>query len=203
MKTHTPLDGIPYVPPCHYLAVYRDPRDVYFSMRNHAGNMRFPAFAELFAGTPDADFRTWVEAPYRPGDGDAFSLAGIVHHYRSFQRFSGLGNVSFFHYADMLADRAGVMARVADVLGITVDHAVMPALVEAAGFANMRENAERFAPNAGTGRWKDERRFFNRGSSAQWREVLSAGALELYDNRLSGLLPDSDIAWLQYGSGNP
>ena len=29
IKTHTPLDGIPYFESCEYLAVFRDPRDAY------------------------------------------------------------------------------------------------------------------------------------------------------------------------------
>ena len=39
IKTHTPFDGIPYFPGCTYLAVFRDPRDVYFSGLNHRDNM--------------------------------------------------------------------------------------------------------------------------------------------------------------------
>lgn len=39
IKTHTPLDGIPFYPECTYLAVYRDPHDTFFSMISHLENM--------------------------------------------------------------------------------------------------------------------------------------------------------------------
>ena len=42
IKTHTPLDGIPYFDACEYLVVYRDPKDTYFSLRNHLLNLQEP-----------------------------------------------------------------------------------------------------------------------------------------------------------------
>ena len=200
IKTHTPLDGIPYFPDCTYLAVYRDPRDVYFSMRSHADNMRYPVFGDLFGGEVGPGFRRWVDTEWLPGDADTFSLSGIAHHYRSFRAFADRPNLHFFHYDEMLRDLSGTMAAVARVLGIAIDAATMAALVRAAGFDNMQANAERFAPNAGTGRWKDERRFFNRGGSGQWQGLLTDEDLALYDTRLRTLLPEAEIAWLQHGN---
>lgn len=45
IKTHTPLDALPYREEATYLCVARDPRDVFISMDNHHKNMR-PEFIE-------------------------------------------------------------------------------------------------------------------------------------------------------------
>jgi aryl sulfotransferase len=55
LKTHTPLDGIPYRPECTYLVVLRDPRDAYFSGRNHRKNLTDRTLAAgTFPGGEDA-----------------------------------------------------------------------------------------------------------------------------------------------------
>ena len=46
IKTHTPLDGLPYHEEATYLCVGRDPRDAFMSMDSHHKNMR-PEFIEL------------------------------------------------------------------------------------------------------------------------------------------------------------
>lgn len=38
IKTHTPLDGLPYFPEAKYLCVSRDLRDVFMSLLNHWGS---------------------------------------------------------------------------------------------------------------------------------------------------------------------
>lgn len=35
IKSHLPLDGLPYYPNVKYLVVARDPRDVFMSLMNH------------------------------------------------------------------------------------------------------------------------------------------------------------------------
>src|SRR5262245_59218360 len=47
IKTHTPLDGLPWHPDVTYLVVGRDPRDVSISFEHHAANMNFEYFLQL------------------------------------------------------------------------------------------------------------------------------------------------------------
>ena len=108
----------------------------------------------------------------------------------------------FFHYSDMTADLAGEMQRMADVLEIDVDPAILPSLVDAASFDNMKQKADQFAPAAGMNVWKDEGQFFNKGRGQQWLD-LSESDLGIYDARMRELLPASDIAWLQNGGELP
>lgn len=199
IKTHTPLDGIPYFEHCSYLVVYRDPRDIYFSMRNHAGNMKSEAFIERATVDVHEGFQDWMSTPTTPDDYDGQSLDGIIQHFKSYSKFAALANLHLLHYADLKRDLPGAMARIAGILGIGHDAPTMATLAQAAGFEQMRRNADRFAPGAGTGVWKDEQRFFNKGESAQWRDVLHAEELADYDARIGKVLGADEAAWLHSG----
>ncbi len=199
IKTHTPLDGIPYFPQCQYLAVFRDPRDAHFSMRNHATNEVNGRNAHRATDNIGEGFRVWAERPYVEGDRDNFSLINIVHHFKTSRQFEHLPNVHLMHYSDMSRNLRGEILRCAAFLDIEVSEETIDALVEAAGFESMKQKASQFVPAAGQNRWKDESRFFNKGSNNQWRDVLSAEDLAVYDSCLGDFLPKPDAAWLQNG----
>lgn len=201
IKTHTPRDGLPFYPQCAYLTVYRDPRDVYFSMRDHYLNQAHERFLYRVTDDIGAGFQDWVTRDYAPGDHDNFALGAVLHHYRTFRDHAYLPNVFLFHYSDMKRDLRGALARIAAALGIEHDDATLDRLADAASFESMKKNASQFVPGAGKGRWKDDRRFFNKGRLEQWREALSAADLTVYDARMRDLLPADEIAWLQNGEG--
>lgn len=203
IKTHTPLDGIPYFPQCTYLSVYRDPRDTYFSMRGHAANLKSGKLAHRLVATLSDGFREWATKPFTPGDFESFALGANVHHYQSYKKHAQLPNLHFFHYADMKRDLRGAVAGMAAALELSPSDALLDDVVAAVSFENMRENAGTFAPNAGRDVWKDDRKFFRNGQSQRWRETLSDSDLALYDERVRALLPDDDIAWLHNGSIAP
>jgi hypothetical protein len=81
IKTHTPLDGIPYSDSSEYLVVYRDPRDAYFSVRNHLLNMLNPPEMPQLSKDPKEGFLAWVEAPFEPGIGEQRSLEAFAQHF--------------------------------------------------------------------------------------------------------------------------
>ena len=71
IKTHTPLDGLPYYENVRYIVVGRDPRDAFFSMDNHRKNTS-PEFANLIkknagemASPPQKDSSTTAEVDHR------------------------------------------------------------------------------------------------------------------------------------------
>lgn len=200
VKTHTPLDGIPYFPQCTYVMVFRDPRDAHLSMRNHILNQKNDVFDDKLKDNASEGFRAWATEPHIEGAREEFNLESIVEFYKSYARFAHLPNMHMFHYADMKRDLKREMTRLAAVLGIVHDDALIDVLVEAASFANMKKNASQFAPAAGMDVWKDESQFFNKGSS-QWRDVIAPDDLAIYDERIRTMLPDDEIAWLENGSG--
>ena len=208
IKTHTPLDGLPWDDRVVYITVGRDPRDVALSWDNHLLNMDIAAIIDLrgkAVGNDDlpelmADFKppppdvearfwTWVETTDDPMGG----LQGTVHHLKTFWDVREKPNVIMLHYSDLKADLAGEMAGLAERLGLDVD--VTPELVKAATFDEMKKHANEVGPNQSENIWLDPERFFNKGTSGQWRDVV-AERDPRYWNRVGELADAEFSAWL-------
>jgi aryl sulfotransferase len=214
LKSHTPLDGLPFVEGVTYLTVGRDPRDVLLSMVNHLLNMN-PAIvtsvlAEIGADPaelpplddPAAMFRYWIEAPFVPDDEAALpigSLAELIHHLRTFWDRNDERGVALFHYDDLKADLPGQLERLARILGIDLVPGRIAELAAAATFERMRTRADELAPQVTSDFWNDNRRFFHRGTSGQWRDALEPGDAQRYEERLAELAPPELARWLHTG----
>jgi hypothetical protein len=151
--------------------------------------------------TPQEAFRLWLETHYQPGEELGPSLGSIIHHLDTFRKFEDLPNIELYHYSDLKRDLLGGMKRIAAQLGIEVDAELLPELAETASFANMKQNAENFAPGAGRDIWHDRARFFNKGTSGQWRDVINEEDEKEFDERLGQLLPPDVASWLVGGNG--
>jgi aryl sulfotransferase len=198
IKTHTPLDGIPYHESCTYITVYRDPRDAFLSMRNHMDNMKLFAI-DMPEMELEESFRFFVDMEYVPG-GPPMGLEAVIAHYDSYWNFRHLPNVNFFHYADLKRDLRGEMGKVAAALGTDIAPDLLSRLAEAASFESMKSQPEKFVPGASMDTWHDTGRFLNKGASGQWKEVLSAETLSAFDAKLAQLLPPDRARWLTQGS---
>ncbi len=104
------------------------------------------------------------------------------------------------HFDDLRADLDGQMRALADRLAITVPEARWPELVSAATFDQMRARAALTAPNAQSGIWHDNERFFHRGTSGQWRELLDDDDLERYRARATAISPSAVVDGVHRGS---
>jgi hypothetical protein len=71
--------------------------------------------------------------------------------------------------------------------------------VEAAKFEEMRKRADDLVPNASDMLWYDNARFFNKGTSGQWRQLLDAEDLCRYNARVQDLAKPDLAAWLHRG----
>ena len=201
IKTHTPLDGIPYFPSCTYLAVFRDPRDAYFSMLNHRDNMADEALAfSVFPSGPNA-FNNWLTGVRQPGTWDDQFLDSFTHCFKSYWQYRDVPNIHLFHYSDMKRDLKGAIAAMAKAVHVEADDTLFTAMAEAGSFASMKRNAEQFAPESGSGFWKKETDFFANGSNQQWKNVLSKAELAAFDGRLAQLFPPDAARWLIGGDG--
>ncbi len=214
IKTHTPLDGLPLHADVTYLVVGRDPRDVAISYEHHAANMDFAHFLELRAAAvgnedlaelperrvPSEDpverFRTFVT-----GETHAMpvTLASVLHHLDTGWQRRRHPNVALFHYADLQADLAGELLRLARVLGIPCSPEHARELAAQASLARMRERAADVAPNATRGTWKDVRAFFRSGGTGEWRDRLSPADLVAYEARIAALVGPDLAAWAHGG----
>jgi hypothetical protein len=214
IKTHTPLDGLPLHADVTYLVVGRDPRDVAISMEHHIANMDFEHFLARRAAAvgnedlaelpprrvPSEDpverFRTFVadESHSLPP-----SLASVLHHLDSGWQRRRAPTVALFHYADLNADLAGELLRLARILGVPCSPERARELAPEASLARMRERSADVAPNASRGTWKDLRTFFRSGGTGEWRARLSAADLAAYEARVAQLVGPDLAAWAHGG----
>jgi hypothetical protein len=145
---------------------------------------------------PIERFWRWVEVDAPPGEG----LELLLHHLKTFWDRRSAPNVVLVHYADLQADLEGEMRRLATRLGIAVADDVWPHLVADAGFDRMRARADTLVPQVTTaGLWPDAGRFFNRGTSGQWRGLLRPEDLDRYWTRVHRLAPPDLVAWVHGG----
>jgi hypothetical protein len=218
LKTHTPLDGLPLDPRVTYLCVGRDPRDVALSMDRHVANLNVDQMLRLRAEAaaidgielpalrprppplPDARqrFWRWVDDDTDPADSTS-SLRSTLHQLTTFWTASGGLDVVLLHYDDLLADLEGQMRILAEHLGIAVPEARWPTLVEAATLDGMRQRTALAAPGATRGQWRDAGQFFAKGTSGQWRDLLTADDLDRYAARARSLAPPDLVTWVHRG----
>ncbi len=212
IKSHTALDGLPWFPEASYIVVQRDPRDIFMSMLSHLRNVN-PESSAMFAREmretgeeppplpedPNEFFRLWLTTGSFDWESDGAPYWSVFRHGASFWAHRDEPNIHLVHFDDLKADLEGGMRRIAGVLGIEVAEDKWPELVAAASFESMKKNADRTAPDTNFKMWKDNARFFNKGTSGQWRGVLSADSLALLD-RVTAKYPADYIDWLFNGS---
>jgi aryl sulfotransferase len=220
IKTHTPLDGVPFHERVTYLVVGRDPRDVAVSSAHHMQNLNRDRFLELREqavglddlaelvqaqpGPPPSAGLTPLQA-WIVGDDDTvpMCLAYLTNHLGVAWQRRELPNVTLFHYDDLLADLPGQMCRLRDVLGAPADDALVRSLAAAASFGAMKQRAHDFAPNADVGMWHDHSAFFHAGQSGQWRDAFDLTTLRRYEARIAELVPPELASWLHNGTTEP
>jgi aryl sulfotransferase len=216
IKSHTPLDGLPFDDRVTYICVGRDPRDAAISSGNHLDNMNRQVLIEArkaavgcedpsflnpdrtgsHAEDPVARFWRWVEVDAPPREG----LELLLHHLSTFWNRRQTANVVLVHYADLQADLEGQMRRLARLLGIAIGEDAWPVLVAEATFERMRGRAGDLAPQVTIdGLWHDPSRFFNRGTSGQWKTWLGPEDLGRYEARVRQLATPDLAAWAHDG----
>lgn len=218
IKTHTPLDGLPRDASVTYVCVGRDPRDVALSMDNHMENLDFGRFlaarnaAAAIDGVelplpplpPRAEtkwerFWRWVDDDTPPSELSS-SLRRALHHFQLFFDAPAGTKVVFLHFEDLQSDLEGQMRSLADRLGIIVPEESWDDLVRAATFGEMRAHADDLAPCADAQFWRDNQRFFNRGTTGQWRELLDDADLERYRARVRSVGRPDVVDWVHHHS---
>ena len=217
IKTHTPLDGLPWDDRVTYLTIGRDPRDAFVSMLHHAENMdgeramrlRVAAVGdddleEVMAQGIDSDdprdqVRFFLESD-RDRNSASVRLSHVMHHLRLAWERRHLPNVHLFHYADLRADLPGQVHRLAGVLGIDCSPEHAGELARLASLEAMRARATDTTPEASMGVFTDPARFFRRGRSGDGAAMMTARELARYDERVAQLAGDPAlVSWIHGG----
>ena len=212
IKTHLPLDGVPYNPKLKYLYVARDARDVFMSLWNHYTNMtdEIMTLMNLMLGREGDEFpdppddihefwRGWMTRGWFEWETDGWPYWSHLANVQSWWNFRDLPNIQLVHYSDMLEDTEGEIRRIAAFLEIDVPESAWARIVKAVSFTEMKRQGERYAPGGGQF-WKGgAKTFLHKGTNGRWRDVLSAEELTLYDAACERALTPECRAWLESG----
>jgi aryl sulfotransferase len=212
IKTHLPLDGLPFYPQIKYIVVGRDPRDASMSFWNHYSNFTEEAYAK-FNGNPSRVgdslprcpqdiheyWHNWITRGAFDWTTEGYPTLPNMHHAQTWWDFRHLDNILFVHYNDMLSDLKGEIHRVAEFLNIALSDEEIADLARATSFSAMKQIADRVAPSAGMP-WKGgAQTFMFKGTNGRWKEILSAEELALYNAAVARVLTPDCALWLEQG----
>ena len=212
LKTHLPLDGIPYRENLQYLYVGRDLRDVFMSLWNHYSGHSDLAFErindpDVLVGEPfprpPGDIRelwkTWAHRGWFPWERDGYPYFSSTHHAQTWWDYRHLPNLLFVHFEDLLERPAEEIRRVADFLGIEVSRESLTRIVEATSFQQMKRRADTVL-GAAAGLWEGgAERFLHKGTNGRWRDVLDEADLVQYRAMRDRTLSPECARWLEEG----
>lgn len=213
IKSHLPLDGLPYYPQVRYLVVARDPRDVFMSMLNHYDNYGDAAYqavnAQLWGGEPfpryDGDprglFRKWISRGWFPWESEGWPFWSNMHHTATYWAYRHLPNILLLHYNDMLADLETAVRRIVDFTGIDVGEAEIERAVAVTTFSRVKQVADKRTAEQGEDPFfrGGSSAFFFKGTNGRWRGLLTAEDLELYEQAKTRVLEPDCARWLEQG----
>ena len=213
IKTHLPLDGLRFFDNVKYIAIGRDPRDVFMSLINHYGN-HTPEFYELMNGTsgrvgdpfPEFDgdihklWSNWISRGWFSWEADGYPYWSHLHHAKTWWEFRHLPNVELFHYSDLRADLEGEMRALAGYLEIDVPESRWPSVVHACEFETVKANPENVVDESIGMLFKGGgQTFIHKGTNGRWKDVLTEEELEQYQQAMNKTLTDDCARWLESG----
>ncbi len=199
IKSHSPLDGVPFFEECTYLIVHRHPLDVHFSMRNHVQNMTLDQLDHLYSDDIDASFTAFLSNSIENEGLDQPSIESLTHHLKTAHAIAHLPNVHMFHYETLSSDLHGQMQRVATAIGASHPPELFAKLVFKATFKSMKANALLAAPGVKGGLFKDPSSFFYSGKGRKWEGKLNVQQIANYNAKMATLLNVKDVRYLEAG----
>src|SRR6185312_15857797 len=205
VKTHLPVDALVFSPRAKYLYIGRDGRDVAWSLYNHH-TMANDAWYMALNETPglvgpkmertDLDvvsyFRQWL-------DKDGYPFWPLWENVRSWWAIRDLPNIKFVHFNDLKHDLSGEMRGIAEFLGVTIDEAKWPAIIEHCTFDYMKKHAALSAPLGGALWEGGAETFINKGTNGRWKDLLTAEDNAKYEARALKELGEDCANWLAHG----
>ena len=213
IKTHTPLDGVPFRENVTYIVVGRDPRDVMISMEHHVANMDFDrvlALRERAVGNHDLGtlpprptassdpaerLRAFVREAQFTG---VVNLTQVLHHLDTGWQRRDSSNVVMCHYADYSADLPAEVERLARALDIDISAHHASELATEASLDRMRERAVEVIPNAGA-IWKDDQAFLRAGGFGEWHARVTDDDVAEYSTAVSNTVSADLAQWAHHG----
>ncbi len=214
IKSHLPLDGLPYFPEAKYLIVARDPRYVFMSLLNHYGAYTDLMYQLLqwegepqqprYDGDPLALWRKWISKGWFAWEQEGYPFWQNMGHTQSCWNFEHLPNFMFLHYSDMVGDTSAIVRRIADFIEHPMTDDDVDAVTRAVSFKRVKEQAvaeseaTKGQPDAFAG---GQATFINKGSNGRWRDLLGEEELAMYRTTRDKVLTPDCARWLEEGGG--
>ena len=214
VKSHLPLDGLPYYPQVKYVVVARDARDVFMSFWNHYRNYTDELMERLNERTgwsgdslpdPPAEdavhevWREWMTRGWFEWESEGWPFWSNLHHTQTYWPHRDLDNILLFHYSDMLLNLRGQILRLAAYLGFELTDEELERIVKAASFDQMKKAFKPMDELLRSTFKGGSDAFIFKGTNGRWRGVLSADDLALYKEAKERVLTPDCAAWLETG----
>ena len=214
IKTHLPLDGLPYHENIKYIVVSRDVRDVFMSLWNHYSSYTEAAYTDTNnwpgrVGPPQpvcpADIREfwkmWISRGWFEWENEGYPFWSNMRHVQTWWDHRHLPNLLFVHYNHLKSDLHGQVRRIAKFLDIEITDERIDETVDATTIDSMREAAiKREEGQEGLGMFENgATTFFYKGTNDRWKDVLTEEDLLLYEAAADRNLSNSCRRWLETG----
>jgi len=213
VKTHLPLDALPYFDTARYVVVGGDGRDVFMSLWNH-----HMGYTEMVRGIMAEFSRTsgrdvpieyasihgmweeWIARSWYDWESSGFPYWSHLRHMQSWWDYRHLENILFVHFADLLADPEGQVRRVAKHLDVSINEDLLPGILERIGFKRMKESFDTTIMPVARDLFRGGgETFMNKGTNGRWRDVLTATEVEKYLAAVQRELTPDCARWLEEG----
>lgn len=206
VKTHLPVDALVYSPAARYIYVGRDGRDVLWSLYNHHAGAN-ALWYQLINDTPGRVgppighphesvrqyFLEWLE-------GDGYPFWSFWENVRSWWAIRDLPNLYLVHFNDLKADLPGEIRRLAAFLGVELDEATLPAILDHCSIEWMRAHGNQTVPLGGAIFDGGAERFLHKGTNGRWRDTLTPEDVARYEAAALRELGPDCAAWLAQGA---
>ncbi len=160
IKTHLPLDALPYSANARFICVVRDPKDVFVSGYHFTRAMILGPLMPTVAA--------WLDAYLSPDT----PLGSWARHVASGWAIRERSNVLFLTYESMRADLPAAVDRIAAFMGVELAPAERAAVIERSTFDYMKKIGHKFdSPGAPWGRSTGT--MLRRGKSGGSGELIS------------------------------
>jgi len=212
IKSHLPLDGLPYRRDAFYIMVGRDPRDVFMSLWNHYRNYTPVALAAVngvpgrvgdpLPPCPDDIlelWRSWTTRGWFEWEHDGWPWFSMLHHAQTWWPYRHLPNIRLVHYNDLLADLPGEVRRIARYLCIERSDRELDDIAEAVRFESVKKNPERITGRIDAFFQGGAQTFIHKGTNGRWKDVLGPQDLALYEEARRRTLSPDCARWLEHG----
>ena len=145
-------------------------------------------------------FDEWLDKSSFEWEQAGYPFWSHLHHAQTWWDYRHLDNILMVHFSDLLKDTDGQMRRISAFLDIPVNEEIWPTLVEGVSFKSMKANADKMAPAATHGLWKDNSNFFHKGANQRWRGLITEEQSQRYEAVAAERLTPDLCEWLANGT---